>query len=1299
MSPAPFRFTISHPLLILMRLGVVSMLLLTTANAEDLIPRNAVWSYLKGTNEASSPDNTAWRQPGFNDASWPTGPVPVFYGEPLTGTEVPDMRGLYTSIYFRKIFVVTNVQEVETLTLQAVSDDGFVAWINGIEIARFNAPAGELTHASTALTTFTEPLPFESYPIPIPSSVLRPGTNVLAVHGLNVSLSGSSDFVFDPALEFTRDTTAPVVDRILPAAGAVVRSFASVEILFSEPVNGVDAADLLINGQPANTVSEVGAGQFIFSFTQPLPGPVTVRFRDGHGITDRAPVPHPFAGASWTFTLDPSLAAPGVQLNEFLADNKRGLRDADGDTPDWIEIHNPSTETVSLSGWTLSDDPLAPAKWRIGSATLQPSSFLLIFASGKNRTNALGELHTNFKLSSDAGGYLALFDASGKLVSAFTNYPAQQQDVSYGRAGGAPNRVGYFTSPTPRAPNSETGAGFAPPVLFSQASRTYRTSLQLRLSTTNTAAIIRYTTDGSIPTEASPSFGADLDLTTAVQIRARSFQANLLPGPVRSETFIPLSDPVYSFTSDLPVMIIHDFGKGRPPANTDTFAHIQLFEPDTNGVTSLTNLPTLSGRSVIAARGSSTEGYAKVSLKVEFQDELGFGRNVPLLGLPSESDWVLYAPNNFEPILIHNPLAYQLSRDIGRYAPRTRFVEVYLVQSGNGAVASTTYNGIYVLEEKIKLGKDRVDAPSLNPGQNTLPDVTGGYLLKIDRPDPGDSGFFSGSQSVLYVDPKESELRLPERSGQRTYINSYLTQFDTALNGAGFRNPTNGYRAYIATPAWIDHHLLNVLTFNVDALRLSAYLYKQRDGKLHFGPVWDFDRTLYSTDGRDANPRVWRSPTGDQGTDFFNYTWWNRLFLDPDFFQDYIDRYQELRGTTFATTNLAARVDFFCNQVRKAQPREQAKWGISPRGGYQGEIDSLKRWLSNRVEFMDSQFVRPPAFAEGGATVASGHLITLTGPANASLYYTLDGTDPRATGSTTGTNLAPAAILYTAPFPITANARIVVRSRNPAHTALTGLNNPPLKSIWSGPVAQTFVVQPIPLLITEIMYHPRSDGPSGFGAADFEFIELLNRGGSPLDLTGIRIGGDINFEFSSTNPVHTLAPGARLVVVANPAAFVSRYPAVTNVGGTFSGSLGNGGGHLTLHGRLLEPILDLRFTDTTATNTDGGGRSLVLTDESLPISDVNTTNRWRASARDGGSPGAPEPSTSSGPILTLTATPLSIGIQVDAVPGKIYRLEATDQLPGNTWQLLERSTPATSPILRFTQPLPPRQRFYRVGME
>ena len=116
------------------------------------------------------------------------------------------------------------------------------------------------------------------------------------------------------------------------------------------------------------------------------------------------------------------------------------------------------------------------------------NSYLLVFASGKDRTNATGELHTGFQLSS-SGGFLALVDPATNIVSSFPpTYPSQRTDVSYGRAQGAPGVVGYFTVPTPGGPNSSVGAGFAPKVEFAVNGGTYTAAFALELWTASSNA-------------------------------------------------------------------------------------------------------------------------------------------------------------------------------------------------------------------------------------------------------------------------------------------------------------------------------------------------------------------------------------------------------------------------------------------------------------------------------------------------------------------------------------------------------------------------------------------------------------------------------------------------------------------------------------------------------------------------------------------------------------------------------------------------------------------------------------------
>lgn len=782
-----------------------------------------------------------------------------------------------------------------------------------------------------------------------------------------------------------------------------------------------------------------------------------------------------------------------VGISEFMATNQTTVLDEDSNASPWIEIFNPTTSDVNLNGWSLTDDPDNLTQWRFPNVTIPDAddangsdNYIVVFASGKNRTSNTNELHTNFRLPVN-GGYLALVDPNTNIVSVFNAYPAQQPDVSYGRDVINPNIVGYFPNPTPGDLNTIGGTNFSPAVIFSRVGSTFVTSFNLQLSTSNANAVIHYTLDGSVPTEASAAYSPPLSITGSMQVRARAFDDadGLMPGPLHSESYIQLAASLLNTNSDLPAVVIYNFNGGNVPFDdtpgaTDQFVNMSIYEPQ-NGNTSLTNTPTLTARAGIHVHGSSTASLPKQAFSVEFWDDLDNSADYSPLGFPAESDFVLYAPDNFEPVLIHNPLIYELSNEIGRYAPRTRFVEVYLNTTG-GPVTPANYNGIYVLEEKIKWDKNRVDitkihsVDNLNPQDNASPNVTGGYMMKIDREGPGESGFNTADQNIVYNYPKEEDIDGPQRAPQKQYLQNYMNAFDTALNGASYTNFTTGYRAYIDMPSWIDHHILNVMAFNVDALRLSAYFYKDRTNSLVFGPIWDFDRSQGSTDGRDFSPLYWRSPISDYGTDYFNYTWWGRMFTDIDFWQAWIDRYEDLREGILSTNHIYADIDALVAQVQQEEPREAARWPslTAPRSGnvsisgysytfpgtYQGEVDFLKKWYADRLNFMDTNFLAKPVFSNNSGAITTNLPLALTAQIGVRIYYTTNGADPRISGD----GISSGALTYASPITLTTNVTVTARAYNVFHHNLTGANNPPLSSPWSGLATETFVEATSPII-------------------------------------------------------------------------------------------------------------------------------------------------------------------------------------------------------------------------------------------
>ncbi len=290
-----------------------------------LVQSNSTWLYVKGTTEAASPPD-AWRTNSFDDSGWTNGATPFVFGEAsltnatIPGTSVADMANNgYSSIYLRRKFVVTEASVVTNLLFNHQSDDGFIAWINGVEVLRYNMPAGEVAYNGSATAATTEPgnagSAYIVATLPDPSGYLVSGTNILAVHAFNVvSANPSSDFSFNGQLyTFIADPSvvAPRLASVTPGAGTVL-ALTNITMRFTEGVSGVGAADLLVNGVPATSVASTTNTTYTFSFAQPPFGTVNVTWAAGHGIADFDAPPKPFDGSgaiTYTF-LNPS--APTV---------------------------------------------------------------------------------------------------------------------------------------------------------------------------------------------------------------------------------------------------------------------------------------------------------------------------------------------------------------------------------------------------------------------------------------------------------------------------------------------------------------------------------------------------------------------------------------------------------------------------------------------------------------------------------------------------------------------------------------------------------------------------------------------------------------------------------------------------------------------------------------------------------------------------------------------------------------------------------------------------------------------------
>ncbi len=416
--------------------------------------------------------------------------------------------------------------------------------------------------------------------------------------------------------------------------------------------------------------------------------------------------------------------------------------------------------------------------------------------------------------------------------------------------------------------------------------------------------------------------------------------------------------PVTYDQSNLPIIMIDTYGVNivdDPRIN----AHMGIINNNesVNYITDPYN--DYDGDITIELRGNSSQYNEKKPYRIETVDTLGENNNVALLGMPEENDWVLYAPYQ-DKTLIRNVLAYKLSNDIGRYASRTRHCELYI----NG-----DYKGIYVLMEKIKRDDNRVNISKLQPDEISGDDVSGGYILKFDWPWTGDNlgGFESENDGMIYNYhyPKPSDI-VPE---QESYILEYIHSFEDIMLSSNYTDLETGYPSIVNVNSFVDFILLQELSKNVDAYRLSTYIYKDKDSidnRLTAGPIWDFNHGFGNCDyGETWISEGWLLDYNPEGGDQMSF-WWELFWADDNFKSQVADRYSQLRSNTFSDSYIHSIIDSVENELEESIERNFNRWPILGQyvwpnyyvfDTYDEEINYLKSWISNRLDWMDNQIL------------------------------------------------------------------------------------------------------------------------------------------------------------------------------------------------------------------------------------------------------------------------------------------------------------------------------------------------------
>ena len=991
-----------------------------------------------------------------------------------------------------------------------------------------------------------------------------------------------------------------------------------------------------------------------------------------------------------------------LRISEFLADNDEAHADDFGDFSDWIEVLNTSDSTQDLSRWSLSDSDESLKKWTFpASTTLGPGARILIHASGKNTTGPGGKLHSNFKLDPDKGGFLSLTRDDGLVGSIFFDYPLQRENVSYGYlesgklpSGGKKGDRAYFTTTTPAQANTDGYISYVNDTKFSHDRGFYENPFTLEITTSTAGALIYYTLDGSEPSASNGiKYTSPFVVSTTSCVRARAYLDGYHPTDIDTQTYVFLADVIrqspygqapsgwpasgangqmmsYGMDPDIvgsfnsvsevtnslkavsTMSIVTDLDNlfdasqgiyvnaGRKGINWERPASLELIHPDGSkgfqinmglrmrgGYSRTSRNPKHSFR--IFFRGAYGQGRLKYPL---FEDE-GADRFDKFDFRTSQNySWAFGGPN--KNTMVREVFSRDTQGAMGWPYTRSRYYHIYL----NGV-----YWGIFQTQERV--------------GPNFCSDYLGGDPEDYDVLKQGDNRDMFASSGSLDDYYKFWEQA---NAGFATDAAYYKAQ---GLQPDGI-TPNPDFRKYLDPDNLIDYMIITYWTADRDGPGSkytrprpnNYYCFFNRNNPDGFKFMeHDSEHSLGANVEDMVNPLLTNDPRTFK-REWFNAHWLHeRLTDNKEYVVRFYDRvYKHLYNDGVLTAaNSIQRLDKRAAQIDQAIIAESARWGDQKthpprnRNNWLSDVQAVRNWINNRESTFLGQLrghnwypaTQPPSLSRNGGEVPAQYELSFTSN-QGTIYYTLDGTDPRARGGAP----SPAAQKYSKCYIFERPSSCGAFPRPQWQRMESALRETPFLVGSQPATAQN-------LAITEINYNPSEPSSQELTAvADidgqaFEYLELQNLGSKTISLGGVKFVDGVNFTFGDLE----LQAGKNILIVKNQSAFEARYGTNLNIAGEYEGSLRNSGETLELVGSSGVQIRKFSYGDSGSWpgRADGKGSSLEIID---PKADADSGSNWRSSSEVGGTPG----NEGSGPdnrivineVLTHTDLPLKDSIEL-----------------------------------------------------
>ena len=614
------------------------------------------------------------------------------------------------------------------------------------------------------------------------------------------------------------------------------------------------------------------------------------------------------------------MSCTGLIINEAVSSNAE-FEDEDGDSEDWFELHNNSNSPVQLVGWSISDDPMEPKKWSFPELSVAPGGYVIVWASDKDRAITGQPLHVNFKISA-SGETLYLFDNNGEQKHSLTI-----NDLRTGTSIGlskASKATVYFDQPTPGAVNGDQEyAGVVNEVVEFSDEGGVTDAAMVMLTGAGDSQFIHYTTDGAVPTRASPRYQGAIPLAQNTAVRARIFADGFIPSVTQSRTFlmnaqhdIPVVtlevDPLDFFDMEYGIYALGtDYERAAPNYGANFWEdwerdiHFGFYEADgTLGIEFNTGVKIFGGYTrsfaqkalAFYARGR----YGVDKFEYPFFAELEYEKFEHLVLRASGNDWLrtMFRDRAFTSLMAGSGLDYQAGRAVATYL--------------NGE-----YWGLYNLREKIN------------------------------------EDFLSSKHDV-----KKSEVTILEANAE--VVEGSNEDYLALIEYVSTADPTApDFYSTVAQQVDVD----NFIAYQVLQIYIANDDWPQGNIKFWKSPETKWRWILYDTDfgfglyERNVSKNSLAYATAENSTQGANPPWstllLRHLLQNPEFQTKFINYFADQLNSRFLAENVSAIVERLADEVRTEIPLQEARW-VGPRSNWDwdADVNNLITYATSRPTYV-----------------------------------------------------------------------------------------------------------------------------------------------------------------------------------------------------------------------------------------------------------------------------------------------------------------------------------------------------------